>query len=251
MGIVNFGEEVFSTGDEKSFMTNVIAYLTNLDSRITCSSDVNTEYDESDLAHCPEFNFKIDNQIAFTLTRVNQLRNANSQFYFDCKGVRATLMYGNGYYNTVPARRHYAVSYIINDDFILLSINGYFSNGYPSNSNLNIIYTKQSDMPYYSVVADLTPFGVNTVFNISSRTFYADTLGGSAYGKFVSRFSYSSMPGYIDYVKSAVYVNNGLKQFAFNCIYDCTTVTVGDSVSLDDGRYYAVGPHQLVKVSDS
>jgi hypothetical protein len=250
MGEVKFAETVFSSGDEISFITNVATYITNLDSRITCLTDIDAEFDNSDLTHTPVINFLIDGQLSFTLTRTGNLNTSVYDYSSNCKGVVVRIQFaGDARRPWDIYTRRYKISSIINDELILISINGCYSNGGAANNNLNIVYTKQSDITYYSVVSNLT-FGLANIFNISSRPFYADTPGGGVSGIFASRFSYSSIPGYIDYVKSAVYVDNGLKKFALNCIYDCTTVTVGDSVSLDSGRYYAVGPHQLVKIEN-
>jgi hypothetical protein len=249
MGVVKFAEEVYSTGNEKSFITSVVTYLTNLDSRITCISDIDAEFDETDLSHIPIIKFYIDDKIYLTLTRVNALSNQTYQYYVDCKGVRATVSWGTSYQRWVATRRHYAISSIINDNFILLSINGYYSNGYPSNDNFNIVYTKQSSGSYYSTATNIT-FGLTNIFDISSRTFYLNVFGGGAYGTFTSRFPYKANAGYIDYTNGGIYVSNTQKQFTLNCIRDCTEVTVGTSVALRDGTYYAIGPHQLVKVLD-
>ncbi len=249
MSVVKFAEEVYSTGDEKSFIANVITYLTNLDSRITCISDIDAEFDETDLTHIPIIKFYIDGKIYLTLTRVAALSNQTNQYYVDCKGTRSIVVWGSSYQRWVATRRHYAISSIINDDFILLSINGYYSNGSPSSDNFNIIYTKQSSGSYYSIVTNIT-FGLTNIFNISSRTFYLNVVGGGAYGTFTSRFPYKANAGYIDYTNGGIYVSNTQKQFTLNCIRDCTEVTVGTSVVLRDGTYYAVGPHQLVKVLD-
>lgn len=253
-----FGYEVISNSVEKDFASDLVNYITGLDDRITCSNNAETEYDSSDLTHVPTFNFLIDNEVAFTLTR--SLRNnsgggvqaplsSNSTGFladFGDLNVYMACFNMDGLPYTQSGVRKFAISSVLNSNFILLSINGleYYYGNYNTN-NTNIIYAKTSTKKYLSTYTGVT-FAKNNIFNISTRTF--SSIDENINGTFISRFSYACPPGYIDYIKSSVYMNNSQKQFEITSIYDCTTVAIGDTVSLKDGPYLAVGTNQLVKV---
>ncbi len=94
MGEPKFAETVFSSTDEISFITNVATYITNLDSRITCPTDISAEFDESDLTHIPVIEFLIDGQLSFTLMRGYNLNTATYGYYSKCKGVEVWIQFG-------------------------------------------------------------------------------------------------------------------------------------------------------------
>lgn len=245
--------DVYSNGSEIAFAKQIITHLTSLDSRITCSSDPDDEYDQSEHGdtYVPTLNFKINNELAFTIKRSGALNNTAYQFQYICDSTSQVLNFqGNAYRHWVEAFRHIAISHIVTDNFIYIEINGYFSNGGVTPARFAVAYVSQSNKMYFSAAAGTSdPVSKATVFNISEFMFRELVDGNGAQGTFVSRFPYNAAAGEIDYVKSAVYCFQDVKQFDLKSVYDCTTVTPGSSVSLKDGSYIAVGPHQLVKVS--
>lgn len=247
MGMV-YWHEVNVNGTEKDFISQLIDYITGIDSRITCSSNVDTEFNGSDLTHVPTFNFLINNDLSFALTRGAALDTNTNEYVFSCGSFSVGIHYQTAAAYTAFQVRAFFVSHFINDKFILLSINSSLRNwqNRVEQVNNNIIYAKSSSAKsYYSSVLNVS-YEKNDLYNISARRFYE--IGGSSSGLFISRFSYACPPGYIDYIKSASYIGNEQKQFDITAIYDCTTVAVGDTVSLKDGPYLAVGTNQLVKV---
>lgn len=262
---MSFGYVVLSTGTEIQFVTSLVDYITGLDPRITCTTDIAAEYNDSDPTHIPVITFLIDNTIAFTLTRCYRdgtdnphpgpLNIASNGFIINCDifSTKAYCVRSDAVPYKNNSERAFAVSSIVTDEFILLSINGreYYYATY-STANMNIVYLKNESTYYTSIITGLS-FSKSTIFNISNRTFTENSTGKIA--TFVSRFSYACLPGYIDYIKNSVYVNSAIspaeKQFNISTIYDCTTVVPGETTSLSDGRYIAVGPHQLVKIPDT
>lgn len=246
-------DSVEVTGTEKDFMTAVINYITGIDSKIACSSNVETEYDPSDLTHVPTFNFSIDGELAFTITRKYALNTNARDFIVSCKNDSFTIGIGgtSRSYST-NGRRTVSFSYINNDNFVLLTMHNIFENYNVANTYFSIIYAKNSAKSYYSTLAVTTgtSHSKSVIFNISSRTFTEISDGPVISGVFLSRFSYKTQPGKIDYIKDSIFASDGSKAFDLTSIYDCTELeSVGDPVSLNDGAYLAVGPHQLVKVS--
>lgn len=247
-------DSVVVTGTEKDFMTAVIDYITGIDSKITCSSNIETEYDSSDLTHVPTFNFSIDGKLAFTITRMYALNTNTRDFIVSCKNDSFTLGIGGSSRSyTTNGKRTVNFSYINNDNFVLLTMHSIFENYNVSGYYFSIIYAKNLVKSYYSTLAVSVAgqtISKSVIFNISSRTFTEISDGPVISGVFLSRFSYKAQPGKIDYIKDSIYAANSSKAFDLTSIYDCTELqSVGNVVSLEDGAYLAVGPHQLVKVS--
>lgn len=248
-------DSIVVTGTEKDFMTNVINYITGIDSKITCSSNVDTEYDSSDLTHVPTFNFLIDGELAFTIARKYALNTNAREFIVSCENNSfACGIGGESRSYSTNGKRTVSFSYINNDNFVLLTMHSMYENHSSGTSNnyFSIIYVKNSAKSYYSTLAVINGPAISksVVFDISSRTFTEISDSSSISGIFISRFSYKAQPGKIDYIKDSIYVANGSKAFDLTSVYDCSELSsVGDPVSLNDGVYIAVGPHQLVKVS--
>lgn len=255
-------ENYFSvTGTEKDFMSGFITYLHNLDNKIVCTSSADTEFDPSDTSHVPTFNFTIDSTFPFTLKRFKYSDGAavdaplsdNASGYvasFGSLTIAITFEKGNAYAYTASTTRGYYISSITNDEFVLLLI-GTTSRSWQSwllNDDMYIVYCKSGTKSYYTIANNIDRSAMANIFNISDKIFYDYSNPSSISGTFTSRFSYISPPGKIDYIKSSVYLNNGQKKFDVTSIYDCTQVDVMSTVSLKDGPYYAVGPHQLIKI---
>ena len=257
MGSSNFYTNVIAyNSTEAEFMKAVISYITGLDSRITCSEDPDYEYDREERGdyYTPVFNFYIGSKLIFTISRDVNLRNAAGGFGIYVKTNSQTLankwvadINGSKYYG-VRDNRAFRIAYVISDNFILLDIHQNFSSE-DSIPGIAVIYTisDTSDYVAYKVIDPASSYNKSSIFNISGILFY--NFSNASSGTFVSRFSYKSVPGKIDYVKNSVYATAGQKQFDIKGIYNCTTVTSGNTVSLDDGSYIAVGPNQLVKIS--
>ena len=121
--------------------------------------------------------------------------------------------------------------------------------------------TQTEELNLSSIVIEMrydNNFTKECIFNISIAWTTSQTstvlvfrdISSTKSGSFTSRFAYKSLPGQIDYIKSCVYLNENQRQFDITAIYDCTELqAVGDTVSLKDGSYLAVGLHQLVKIS--
>lgn len=277
MGSSTYAASVEAYGTEKDMFRSIINYLTSLDSRITCDTDLDTEWKTSieTPGHLPTFVFSVNNTPIFSLSRDGQIatyyRNPSKCLVFKLllDGVPTNeISIRNKKDSPETATqwettytRGLIISHIINDNFILLSFaassdattsqttsttwrdtdNATFALSL-SNNQLYIGATKAaSSAPY-------TPYSKAYCFDISDYTLYNVTTPSSV-GKFVSRFNYGAPVGTIDYIKSTVYQSNGSKIFENKAVYDSTTVNVGDAVSLKDGSYVAVGTHQLVKVS--
>lgn len=249
---------------EVAFMQRYIGALCTLDDRLVCNTTVDAEYDMSDTSHVPTFDFTIADHLTFRIQRGADLATGCYTYIFAVPGtsysVTSYVSSDNATWATPLSVRNREINfaYIIADN--LISIGLTCSMQY-SGSNLNIVYIKDSDSYYTSIRTDVlwasnSVWRRQDIFNICNPCSSSMQPVARQYTKnedtipltFVSRFQYASAPGKIDYVKNCVFQNNGTKLFNVTTVYDCTTVPVGECVSLDDGAYLAVGPHQLVRM---
>lgn len=277
MGSSTYAASVEAYGTEKDMYQSIINYLTSLDSRITCDTDVDTEWSEAikDPANIPTFVFSINNTPIFSLGRD---RNISTYYRQPSKVLVFKLLLDGVPTNEMSIRnkkdspetetqwevsytRGLTISHIINDNFILLSFaassgattSETTSTTWRDTDNATFALSLSNGQTYIGATkaaseAPYTPYSKAYCFDISDYTMYNVTTPSSV-GTFVSRFNYAAPVGTIDYIKSTVYQSNSSKIFENKAVYDSTTVNVGDAVSLKDGSYVAVGTHQLVKVS--
>lgn len=269
MGSSVLGASVYINGKEKDFYATIKNYITGLSSMITCANDPDDEFDDSTAGedHIATLDFKINNTHAFTLCRPVALKSSGSEigtYSITCKmDINGTIPSGSSdvrfrddYCTTAIAQsttatRGLIISHVIDDDFVLIVLSplAYNWQGQGNSNSTRFVHCFSSGTTFVSASAGgLSGISKGSMFNISGFRFYDRTLTIPA-GTFVSRFPYAAPVGQIDYIKSSIYQNNSEKMFENKAIYDCSTVTTGDTVSLKDGSYVAVGPHQLVKVS--
>lgn len=255
---MTFDTTISSSGNEVAFMKEIIDYITDIDTSITCLDDPDDEYDVGTVttSHRPVFRFCINNTNYFNIERNEALSSNSNRIIFK-------LLDGNG--NTkasiglrtgadtgwnVSTTRQTFVSFIFSSGLLIINMHGSVS--YSNIQLLTGMYIISGDNAYmskkiYSSELAYTDYTLAEVFNIS--LFEIEGLTSATSGTFLSRFTYKAQPGKVDYIKSSIYIKNNTKQFDLTQIYDCTEVSVASTVSLKDGAYFAVGSHQLVKVS--
>lgn len=266
MGSTAFGIAIQATGQEKEMYRAIKNYILGLDSRITCDNDPDDEFDISTKGsdYTPKLEFSISNTHIFTLYRERSLGNDLGAAHICCKmdavsgiadSARAIAFRPDGQTSYSSYIQWYTdftrgviISHIISDSIIYIGISTINSDQSLRNThNWSMWYNLSNNVVFLSSSKEQSTYNKARFYNLSDRTLYRTTDIVS--GTFLSRFSYACPPGTIDYIKSTIYQNNNEKVFENRAIYDCTTVTVGDTVSLKDGAYVAVGTHQLVKVS--
>lgn len=251
---LRYNELIESSAKEKDLVKAIIAKITGLSTYITCEEDPDDEYDESTAgsSHVPEFNFKANSKAFFTIKRKAALSSTAKEFTMtiylsETVSVTKDIPYSNdATAYSEDANRSLYISYLISNTFFGI----HFKRG---NSNNFMAFFAMSAAKCFKAGKNVGNTTAD-IFDISSRSFY-DT-DSTDVGTFISRFSYAVTQGTLDYIKSSVYHDSSsgssdlcIKIFDINSVYDCTTVTVGDTISLEDGNYLAVGTHQLVKIS--
>ena len=143
---------------------------------------------------------------------------------------------GDGKNPESNATRTYIVSSYISDNVKIIWFAQSNASTY-SDSVLTLMILNDNTNLYYGGYLGAIP---------ESSTIY-DSTGTSVYTK-TTLFSYAASAGYIDYIKESGYVSGGVKAFSVPNIYDCSTVSFGSTVTLNDGNYMAIGANSLVKL---
>lgn len=262
-----FGTLIQTEGHEKLLYKAIKNYILSLSSSIACSEDPEDEFDVSlkGADHVPTLNFSINGTHVFKIYRPACLETGGSEnavtgFRWQMDAVEG-LPNGDAFVNFRPSDtnsprvqsdtglRGAWFSYIANNIFVYLNI-GTFAAGRRAEEQENggIVYCLSNNIMYLGLKSRTNNPIKSIIFDLSGISLYDGSTPGKV-GTFLSRFSYAAPPGSIDYIKSSIYQNNNEKSFENRAVYDSTTVTIGNTVSLKDGSYVAVGTHQLVKVS--
>lgn len=264
MGSIAYGTVIQNSGVEKEFYRAIKTYILSLNSRITCDSDPDEEFDISTKggSYIPTLNFSIDGVHVFKIYRPDVLNNPvhGINVSMDAvNGIPDNACYINfrydGYHEnwdrvaySTAFDRGLIISHIQNGSLVYLSFACWNeTQGNRNAYNMSLLHIKSDNSVLLSSIKQQSGYNKNVCLDLSARTLYRTS--DLASGTFLSRFSYACPPGTIDYIKSSIYQNNNEKVFENRAIYDSTTVAVGDTVSLKDGAYAAVGTHQLIKVS--
>lgn len=275
MGSTAYGIAIQATGQEKEMYRVIKNYILGLDSRITCDNDPDDEFDVTKwgtladgYAHIPKLEFSINGTHIFTILRERSLCESDGSHrgarYVDCK-MDAISSIPDNYANIVfrpdgegggawsvdwseNFARGVIISHIVNDSIIYIGISSLNADqGVRNSYNWSMWYNLSYNVLFLNSAKQQSGYNKTRFYNLSDRTLYRTTDIVS--GTFLSRFTYAAPPGSIDYIKSSIYMSSNEKVFENRAIYDSTTVTIGDTVSLKDGAYVAIGTHQLVKVS--
>ncbi len=244
-------EKISSSENEIVFANLWYNFILNIDPRITCDTTVSAEYTNPDTTHVPTFNFSINGKFTIQIKRNANLANYSLAYTVSCGTFSdseiyySTAWHNGGVYQNLY--RELNIAALATDDFILIAIGGLSGTSY-INDGIDAVWFTANDKNYTNITFRRTAFTEAVIFNISSKIFTETET--SAQGTFTSRFPYKAVTGRIDYIKSSVYTNNGVRVFDNPSLFDCTTVSVGATVPLAEGEYYAVGTNQLIKMSE-
>lgn len=268
-----YGTIIQTESHEKLFYKAIKNYILSMSSKITCAEDPEEEFDVSLKGgdHVPTLNFALNGVHLFKMYRPAALESDGSEIAvntvnFELDAV-AEVPHQILAINFVPsamgwtdvkdvkwtqstvASRGIWFTYIANDNFLYIWF-GCYNQSLRQEGNINGGYVccLSNNILYLAFTGYGAAGSKQGMFNLSGLTFYDGATPGKV-GTFLSRFTYAAPPGSIDYIKSSIYMSSNEKVFENRAIYDSTTVTIGDTVSLKDGSYVAIGTHQLVKVS--
>lgn len=245
-----------SSGDDRSFLTLVYNFIMGLDSGITASvTPTNFPYASKTVSN---MDFTLDTNVVFRLQSYpgdNLSRPTSSGYNFAfivngntimSKGIGSYTTSGNPNlpfvdsftYVSDSKVRKYMVSSYDSENVKIFWIGPYNSTDFTTSGGISVIKFKDANDVWY--------WGAYAGANIESCTI-TDSTGATSSSK-SSMFTYAALAGYIDYIRESSYVSGGVKVFSSADIYDCSTVTLGSTITLNDGNYMAIGAHSLVKL---
>ena len=265
------GVTVSATGHEKEYYRAIKNHILGISSIFTCDNDPDDEFDYGTNGddHIATLSFKINNVYSFKLYRPDVLKRNSSEvgvyainFAMDVNeqvpSSSGHLRFKFGDYGmndpvaqSVDLKRGLIISHFIGDNFVLLCFSpaAYSWSGQGNSDTKRLVRCSSGSTTIVaSSIGGVSGLTEASMFNVSEMSFY-NLASPSVGGVFLSRFTYAAPPGQIDYIKSSIYQNAGSKVIENMAIYDSSTVSVGSTVSLKDGSYFAVGSHQLVKCS--
>ena len=267
MGSTGYGIIIQTEGTEPLFYKAIKNYILSLSPTITCLEDPEEEFDVSTKGadHIATLNFSINGTHIFKMYRPDVLERDGAEvgvnsIKFELDAVEEiphrilTINFRPSPVDYTPTQSEQSIrglwiAHIVNNSFVYLYFGSYFT-GLRESENVNggYVYCLSNNSIYLAGAGPERIYDKTITLNVSRLTFY-DTSTPGLVGSFLSRFTYAAPPGEVDYIKSSIYMSNNEKVFENRAIYDSTTVTIGNTVSLKDGSYVAVGEHQLVKVS--
>lgn len=254
MGTYKFDLSISSSSTEIAFVKAIISAITGLDDRITCIDDPDEEYNKGG-SYKPKFRFCLNSVEFFRFQRNLNASSRNGVFVFsytlnDTPTSIGTISYSSDHYDWgTSASRIYKFSYIVSGDFITIAIAQHSTDTSRSGVIFPCILSTDDSYTSYKTISNNSDYNVGKVFDVSECVFKSISGGAINNMTFLSRFTYKAQPGKVDYIKNSIYTSSGSKIFDTTALYDCSEVASGSTVSVNDGAYLAVGPHQLVKVS--
>lgn len=238
-----------NTGTEIDFMEGLVDLICGLDSSITVV-DVNgnpttvaEQYEERSSTNTPQFIFEFGTGFNFGIKRNNTTNNPVDKIQVGVGSGTNITYYGSFWGNSLAidtdAARKQFVAYLKSDTMAGIWI-GQYNGSFTANVRASILKLITPTANYvggiYNSNAVMTS---NFISNNSTNTLY--TL-----------LSYSSAAGNIDYINHSIFMSGGVKSFTFPDIYSCSTVSMGTSIALPNGKnYFAIGTNSMVEVDPS
>lgn len=234
-----------NTGTEIDFMEGLVDLICGLDSSITVV-DVNgnpttvaEQYEERSSTNIPQFIFEFGTGFNLGIKRNNTTDNPVDKIQVGV-GSGTNISYkgsfwgGNFAIDTDASRGQY-IAYLKSDTMIGIWI-GAYTGSFTSSVSASILKLITPTANYVGGVISNAVMTSNFISNNSTSTLY--TL-----------LSYNAGAGNIDYINHSMFMSGGAKSFAFPDIYSCSTVSIGTSIALPNGKnYFAIGTNSMVEV---
>ena len=242
---------VSTNSDEQTFIKTFIKKLTESDSRITCDTDIDGQfYDTQYSSSTPtiEINFGINSKIV--LTRTSSLRTAvNGYNIKSCinSTEREVMLYfsetGTGYNEAVERTWQFRV--IANENTLYLAFADFDKDF--SNTKLSVMNISDSDFSvssYGSKTEDGTDASTNVLY-------YTDGSNQNLALNFADRLTYEASEGKVEIIKNKALLDKTKKTKIreFLGLYDCSTVPSNSFLRIDNENYYALSSYTLMPLN--
>jgi hypothetical protein len=235
-----------NTGTEIDFMEGLVDLICGLDSSITVV-DVNgnpttvaEQYEERSSTNTPQFIFEFGTGFNLGIKRNNSTNNVVDKIQVGV-GSGTNISYNGSFWGDTLAidtdgNRSQFVAYLKSDTMV-----GIWIGPYTGSFTYNI---------RASILKLITPTAnyVGGIYN-SNAVMTSNFIGNNSNNNFYTLLSYNAEAGNIDYINHSIFMSGGVKSFTFPDIYSCSTVSIGTSIALPNGKnYFAIGTNALVEV---
>ena len=279
MSVVCLQTVLDSNGTERDFLKVIYDYIMGLWDGITCSvtpedgsTITDADYDDFvwvDDKKC-DMDFALDSTAVLTFRSYPDMDAYGSRgysVYFSVNGEppiasisagktnqKGTFsFYGNhghitaGKLPTATAYRRYVFNKYISDNVDILWMAQNDANTYKE-AAISIMRFKDTSGNVYWAGSNNLALDDKKGAEIVDNGIVCKSDGTNSYVK-TDMFKFASKPGYLDFISHTNYASGGIKAFSCGDIYDCTTVKLGDTLSVKDGaNFLAIGSHSMVKL---
>ena len=241
-------KSVSINGTEKDFIKAFANELTSADSRITCETDIDAEFANEDSSHIITIIFDVSNCYKIKLIRAVAINRATYQYNIQTVINNVDKSSANLYFlgTTKPvtdiATRTFNFMLISNDNTVVMLF-GDYNKVLPTSNNSSL-------MSYHEQNFNIVAYS-NSVDMIASNSEFIRTdenHKGEIYKK-INRLLYSRDED-VEIIESKPLVQNNIAVHDMKNVYDCSNVTAGNILLIDNNRFFAIGSKTLIKIKE-
>ncbi len=242
MSYVN--KTVSINGTEKDFIKAFAHELTSADSRITCETDIDAEFDNEDSSHIITIIFDVNNCYKIKLIRAVAINRATYQYNIQTVVNNVDKSSASLYFlstmKTVTdiATRTFNFMLISNDNAIAILFGGY-NRTLPNTYDYNVMSYHEQD---FNVIA----YNLNSIASKSEFIRTDENHQGETY-KITNRLLYSRDED-VEIIESKPLMQNNNAVYDMKNVYDCSNVLAGNILSFEDNRYFSIDSNTLIKI---
>lgn len=238
-----------NTGTEIEFMQGLVDLICGLDSSITVV-DVNgnpttvaEQYEERSSTNTPQFIFEFGTGFNLGIKRNNSTNNSVDKIQVGV-GSGTNISYNGSFWGgnftiDTDATRKQFVTYIKSDTMVGIWMGPYTAS-----------FTSEVRASILKLITPTANY-VGGLYN-SNAVMTSNFIGTDSTHTLYTLLSYRADAGNIDYINYSIFMSGGVKSFTFPDIYSCSTVSIGTSIALPNGKnYFAIGTNSMVEVEPS
>ena len=241
-------KSVSINGTEIDFIKAIANELTSADSRITCETDIDAEFANEDSSHIITIIFDVSNCYKIKLIRAVAINKATYQYNIQTVVNNVDKSSANLYFlgTTKPvtdiATRTFNFMLISNDSTVVMLF-GDYNQSLPNVYKYNLMSYHEQD---FNVIAYSN--SINTIASKSEFIRTDENHQGETY-KITNRLSYSRDED-VEIIESKPLIQNNVAVHDMKNVYDCSNVTAGSILIIDNNRFFAVDSNTLIKIKE-
>lgn len=239
---------VSTNSDEKTFIKTFIKKLTESDSRITCDTDIDAEFDTSkQVGITPTFTVNVGTNCNIVFTRIRScqyevngynvkicINNTEKEVYYFYSGTNFSV-------DSVATRSWKFVT-AANESIVYLAFS-YFDKDVDG-ATFSVMSIDGGDFSAASF-GSMTDGGTDAA---NSELYCTDSTSQNLVLNFADRLTYDVSGGKVEFIKNKALldINKGTKVMEFLGLFDCSTVPSYTFLRIDNEIYYALSNHTLM-----